>query len=189
MAEAGKELKKAGGWLMVLGIMQILGGIFAIIVPFAASGAVVWILGCILIVIGLFEAFSAFQAQTFWSGMGDVLGGLLYLVAGAFILMNTQFAMILMGTLVAIFLIARGVLQSMAAFQLKPADGWGWVLFGGVLALLLGILLMLKWPLAPALAIGVFIGIELIFSGWTLVFRGGDIRHVGKAVNERVGGA
>lgn len=185
MAEAGKAVKSRGGWMMFLGIMQIIGGIFAIIAPFAATGAVAWILGCILIVIGLFEAFSAFQAQTFWSGMGDVLGGLLYLIAGVFVLANLQYAMIAIGTLVAIFLIARGVLQIMASFQLRPADGWGWVLFGGVLALLLGILLMMKWPLAPAMAVGVFIGIELIFSGWTLVFMGGDVRDVGKRINER----
>ena len=125
MAEAGKAIKKRGGWMMVLGIIQILGGILAIAAPFAASGAVAWVLGCILIAIGLFEAFSAFQAQTFWSGMGDVLGGLLYLVAGVAILLNIQFAMIVIGTLVAVFLIARGVLQSMAAFQIKPAEGWG----------------------------------------------------------------
>ena len=185
MAEAGKGLKKRGGWMMVLGVLQILGGIFAIAAPFAATGAVAWILGCILIVVGLFEAFSAFRAQTFWSGMGDVLGGILYLIAGAFILMNLQFAMILLGTLVAIFLIARGVLQTMASFQLKPAKGWGWVLFGGLLAILLGVLLMMKWPLAPAMAVGIFIGIELIFSGWTLVFLGGDVRDVGKRINER----
>ena len=86
-----------------------------------------------------------------------------------------------LGTMLAIFLFLRGIIQIQGAFAVKPENGWGWLLFGGILAILLGVLLMMKWPIGGMLAIGIFIGIELLFSGITVLMFGGDLRRAAKA--------
>ena len=46
---------------------------------------------------------------------------------------------------------------------------WGSVLFNGVISLLLGILIWRRWPVSGLWAIGLFVGIEMLLNGWSLV--------------------
>ena len=46
---------------------------------------------------------------------------------------------------------------------------WGWPLASGILNVLLGLLIWAQWPLSGLWVIGLFVGIELIFSGWMWV--------------------
>jgi len=57
----------------------------------------------------------------------------------------------------------------MLSFNLKPQPGWGVVLFGGIVTLLLGILILSKWPLSGVWAIGTLVGINMVTSGMTIV--------------------
>jgi uncharacterized membrane protein HdeD (DUF308 family) len=55
----------------------------------------------------------------------------------------------------------------MLSFQLKPIKGWGWMLFNGLVTLLLGGLIWSQWPISGVWAIGTLLGIHLIFDGWS----------------------
>ena len=55
-------------------------------------------------------------------------------------------------------------------FQLKPAQGWYWPLVSGLISILLGIMILAKWPVSGLWVIGLFVAIELIFNGWSYVF-------------------
>jgi uncharacterized membrane protein HdeD (DUF308 family) len=46
---------------------------------------------------------------------------------------------------------------------------WGWIFFGGVVDLLLGILIWRHWPATSLWVIGLFVGIDVIFNGWTWI--------------------
>ncbi len=175
-----KELKQAGGSMVFLGILQIIVGILAILAPLAAGKAVVWVIGVVLIVLGGAWLFGAFKEDSFGAGAVTFLGGLLYLVCGILVILHPLAGLGFLGTLLAIFLFMRGILQIQGAFVVKPEKGWGWLLFGGILAILLGVLLMMNWPLGGMWAIGVFIGIELLFTGMTVLFFGGDLRSAAK---------
>jgi uncharacterized membrane protein HdeD (DUF308 family) len=55
----------------------------------------------------------------------------------------------------------------MLSFRLKPAKGWGWTLFSGIVTVLLGGLIWSEWPISGVWAIGTLLGIHLIFDGWS----------------------
>jgi len=182
---AAKEVRETGSMMMLLGILQVIVGIVAILAPLAAATALGWIIGIVLAVLGGVWLFSAFKEETFASGAVTFLGGLLYLLGGIMVfIVHPMAGLSLLGTLLAVFLFIRGVIQIQAAFTVKPEKGWGWLLFGGILAILLGVLLMMGWPLAGIWAIGVFIGIELLFSGITVLMFGGDLRDVAKKAEQ-----
>ena len=178
---AAKDVKEAGSSMMLLGVLQIIGGILAIAAPLAFGKAFVWVIGIGLVIAGGAWLFSAFKKETFASGAVTFLGGLLYLLVGILLILQPLLALGFLGTLLAIFLFLRGIIQIQGAFAVKPENGWGWLLFGGILAILLGVLLMMEWPDGGMVAIGIFIGIELLFSGITVLMFGGDLRRAAKA--------
>ena len=74
------------------------------------------------------------------------------------------------------YLVATGLFEIITAFQIRPAPGWGWELFNGIVTLLLGIMLWRQFPLSGAWAVGVLFGIKMIFSGWAFVFIGRAVK-------------
>ena len=182
--EAAKEVRETGSSMVLLGIVQVITGILAILAPIAAGTAVVWVIGIVLLVVGGFWLFGAFKEETFASGAVTFLGGLLYLLGGILVILHPLAGLGFLGTLLAIFLFLRGIIQIQASFAVKPEKGWGWLLFGGILAIVLGVLLMAKWPLAGMWAFGVFVGIELLFTGMTVLMFGSDLREVAKKAEQ-----
>ena len=47
--------------------------------------------------------------------------------------------------------------------------GWGWQVLSGLVALLLGLFITAGWPASSIWVIGTFIGIDLIFGGWSFI--------------------
>lgn len=183
MTEAdASAVRRGGGWVTFLGAVMIFAGIASMLAPLASGVAVIWILGGIVIGVGVLSLLNAFAAESSWLGAGDFWMGLLYILVGVMLWMNPIAGLKILTLVAAIFLLLRGMMQIAVAFQLKPAQGWGWVLFSGAAALLLGILLFAKWPLSGLWAVGVFLGVELLFSGWTLVFAGRTLRDAAKAM-------
>jgi uncharacterized membrane protein HdeD (DUF308 family) len=71
-----------------------------------------------------------------------------------------------------IYFIADGIMAAALAFKVRPEQGWSWMLFSGVVSILLGISLGNGWPLSGAWAVGVLLGIRLIFTGWSMIMFG-----------------
>ena len=76
----------------------------------------------------------------------------------------------------AAYLIVSGIFEALLAFQVKPAKGWGWELFNGIISLLLGAMIWNQFPVSGAWAIGILFGVKLLFSGWTLIMFGSAAR-------------
>ena len=68
----------------------------------------------------------------------------------------------------AVFL-AKGVFQVVMGFRMRPHAGWGWMLTAGILAAIVGLIVIIQWPVSTAYALGYLAGISLIFSGWSYV--------------------
>lgn len=181
---ADKAIKHTGGTLSTMGIIQIIVGIVAILAPLAAGVTVIWIIGIILFLVGLVWMIAAFGAKSFGSGVGNFLAGLLYFVCGILVVLHPLAGLAFLALLLAIFFLFRGLTQLNTAYSIKPRRGWGWLLFGGILSVALGILLLVEWPGTSMWVIGVFVGLELLFSGWSLVFFGNALRNVVEATEE-----
>ena len=60
-----------------------------------------------------------------------------------------------------------------AGFQAKPIKGWGWLVFSGAVAVILGVLILRDWPGTAQWLVGLLVGIRLIFAGWSMMMMGG----------------
>ena len=93
-----------------------------------------------------------------------------------------------MTLLLAVYFIVDGVSEIFAAFKMKPDRGWGWLLFNGIVAVLLGAMIWRQWPVSGAWAIGLLVGIHILFSGWTMIVLGSGARRFAAAAEDAVEG-
>ena len=68
----------------------------------------------------------------------------------------------------AVFLV-KGIFQVILGIQMRPHGGWGWILTAGVLSAIVGLIILIQWPVSTTYALGYLAGISLIFSGWSYV--------------------
>jgi uncharacterized membrane protein HdeD (DUF308 family) len=129
------------------------------------------LLGWLLIGGGVLEAVHAFGCKRWGGFFIDLLTGLLYVVVGFMILANPGVTAVALTLVIALFLMFGGVFRIVVSLFVR-FHHWGWVLLHGVVSLLLGIGVWRQWPLSGLWVIGLFVGIEMILSGWSLVMLG-----------------
>jgi len=107
--------------------------------------------------------------------------GVLTVILGAYMISNIGAALATLMIVIAAFFIIEGITEAIMALQLKPARGWGWALFSGLITVLLGAMIWNQFPFSGDWAIGTLVGIKLVFSGWSLLMLGMDARSAAKA--------
>jgi len=167
MPGGAMSLQRRWGWLLVLGAVQVICGALALAIPVAASLAAAIVAGALLLVSGVFQLLHAFSIRRSRGMLLPALGGVLYVVAGALLLLFPVMGALTLTIVVGALLIAEGVMRSILARRLKPMPGRGWLLAGGIASLAVGILLLTGWPLTGLWALGILLGVNLIFSGAT----------------------
>lgn len=156
------------GWFLGLGISLITVGTVALAMPMVAGLATAVTFGVLLLAGGIAQLMGAFWTRD-WSGFFlSLLMGVLYVVLGFLFLRAPLKAEEAMTLLLACALMVGGLFRIIGslAFQFPH---WGWTLVGGIINLVLGILIWQQWPEASLWVIGLFVGIDLIFTGWTWV--------------------
>ncbi|TWT38573.1 HdeD family acid-resistance protein [Blastopirellula retiformator] len=171
------ELRKEWWWFLLLGVGLIVLGLFALGASFITSLAVVVFFGLLLVVGGAVQIASAFWAGR-WSGMLlSMLLGIFYVVTGMLMIDAPIEAMQAIVLLIAAFLIVGGLFRIVAALSVRfPA--WGWQLLSGAVSVILGLMINKGWPDNSVFIIGLFLGIELIFSGWYWVMLSIGVRSL-----------
>lgn len=158
-------VKRASGWSIVLGILMILAGMLAILAPFVAGVFIVYIVAWTAIFNGGAQIVYGFRTQGGGRMALEVLLGLLYIVAGIFILLHPAGGLLALTLIIACILLVYGVFALVLAFQMRPHVGWGWVLFDAIVTILLGGLIWAHWPINSEWVVGTLIGISFIASG------------------------
>jgi uncharacterized membrane protein HdeD (DUF308 family) len=110
----------------------------------------------------------------------DLLTGILYVVVGFMIVANPGAAAITLTLLIALFLIFTGIFRIVVALMTRFPH-WGWLALHGLVNLLLGIAIWRQWPLSGLWVIGLFVGIDMVFNGWSLVMLGLTARRLPQA--------
>jgi uncharacterized membrane protein HdeD (DUF308 family) len=162
------NLKRNWAWYMALGALLLILGSIAIGASLAATLLAVEFLGWLMVFAGGAEAIHAFWRKDWGGFFVDLLGGVLYLVVGVLLVVNPQAGAEALTLMIAAFLSVSGAFRVVAALAGRPPH-WGWLLVNGVLGVLLGGLIWGQWPLSGTWVIGLFVGIEMIFNGWSLV--------------------
>ncbi|MGD0970260.1 MAG: HdeD family acid-resistance protein [Desulfobaccales bacterium] len=163
-----KGLKKNWGWLLALGIVSIILGILALFSSVFFTVASMLFFGWILVIIGILEMVHSFWNRHWGGFFLHLFYGILAFVAGLIIIGNPQASALLLTLMLAMFFMVTGLFRIITALAMR-FPSWEWRLFDGIITLLLGILLWAQWPFSGLWAIGMFIGIALIFSGWSSV--------------------
>ena len=161
-------LRKNWFWLLVLGILLVVVGLMAIGSAVVATLTTVLVLGILFLAGGIVEIATSFWAHC-WRGFWlQLLAGILYLVLG-FLLVQHPVATALGFTIVLAAAFMIGGLFRIISALVDHFHGWGWVLLNGVVTLVLGVMIWRKWPEDALWVIGLFVGIDMVFAGWSWI--------------------
>ena len=179
----GRELESLRGiWvcLLFMGIGLIILGAFAISSALIATLATTLVFGILLLLGAVFQIGTAFWGRSWRGFFLHLLAGVLYLIVGLFMIENPVEAALGLTLVVAAYLLVGGILRIVLSV-VERFDGWGWVLLNGVVSLLLGVAIWRQWPLSGLWVIGLFVGIEMLFNGLSLLMLGLALRSAPKA--------
>lgn len=164
------------------GVVLLIAGILSVAAPLAAGLSITIMVGVLLAIGGISECALAFKAGAFGRGLLMFVVGLLMTLAGLYMVTQPAAGLISLTMILVFYLVVTGVFELLIALQVRPADGWGWLMFNAIVTLLLGIMLWRQFPLSGVWAIGVLFGIKMVFSGWALIFIGRNVKQVTEAV-------
>lgn len=155
--------------MKLLGISTIILGILAIATPLVAGASIVLLIGLLVIAGGFARIAWAFRAETYGKGLlGFAIGGMT-LLCGIVLVTNPILASGVLTIILALYLLTDGVFEAIAAFRLRPAYGWKWLLTGGTVSCILGVMIWRQFPLSGAWAIGLLLGIKLVLVGMIMI--------------------
>lgn len=164
------ELQRNWGWLLGLGILFVILGCIGMGMVVGLTIASVLFFGVLLIIAGFCQIVDTFRSKHWKGGAWHALIALLYLIAGVIVIYDPILASTVITALIAWILIFIGITRLFMAGVLRHARGWGWLIFAGLAAIILGVLILLQWPYSGLWVLGAFIAIELIVNGWTYIF-------------------
>ena len=164
-----ENVRKNWGWFLALGICLIFLGIAIVGSSYSATIFSMIIFGLFLLCAGVVQIFQAFLARQ-WSGLFlSLFLGVLYIVTGFICLGKPVTAAVGITLWIAAFCLIVGLIKMIAALLIR-FDQWGWVFFNGAVTFLLGLMIYSEWPVSGLWVIGLFIGIDLILTGWSWIF-------------------
>jgi len=169
-------LKKASGWGIAFAILIILAGIIAIILPFTAGIAITIVIGWLLVVSGVFHLVDAFHAKGVGAFFWRLLVGIVYIVGGLDIAFHPAWGLVVLAFVLAIILMVQGIFTLIGFFRHRKMHGAGWMLFNGIVTILLSLIIWWDGPRAAVWVIGTLVGIHLIFSGISRLMIWGAVR-------------
>lgn len=164
------KLKRSWGWMAVLAVVSLVGGVLALIDPFAATLAATLLAGWFFMLLGGLQIIQSFQVQGWGGFLWALLFGVLSFVVGISLVFNPLAGMVSLTLLVAVLLLVTGAIKLFYAFSLRPVTGWGWVLVSGLLSIVLAILILTNFPYAAGTVLGIFLAVELISNGVLFLF-------------------
>lgn len=171
--------KKYAKWSLIASFLIFVCGILAIVLPLTFSLAIAIFLGLAVLVGGLAHAVFAFQTRHIDGFLGHMLLFALYELAAICLLANPLLSIFSLALLLAVFLILEGVLELVLYFRLRRFHHSSWVLIDSVGTLVLGILILAKWPPASEDTIGMLVGVSLILTALSRVFLSFAVRALG----------
>ncbi len=151
------------------GIFFIILGTIAIIVPHIFTLAIALFLGWLLLIAGIIQIIRALSMINMPGFNLWFFIGLLQAVIGYFLVTEPSEGAMTLTMLLTVFFAMEGIAKISLAFMMRPLARWNWVLFGGATSLLLAIIILMGWPGTALWVLGLLLGINMIFLGWTLL--------------------
>lgn len=158
-------LRAKWGWIVALGVVYVVAGVIALGSVVMATIATVWLVGIMMLLAGVFEVIHSFQIKTWGRFLFWLALGVLYIIAGFVAFDNPLLTAVWLTLILGAALVASGIMRIFLAFNMKGGTPWGWVVASGVITLLLGIIILIHWPVSSLYVLGIFLGVDLVFAG------------------------
>jgi len=144
---------------------MIAAGILAIASPLAAGIAVNVLVAWLLVFSGCVHLVFSWYTRSTGGFLFELLLGILYIFIGVYLLMHPLAGLMSLTLALAIYLFLEAILEFALGFKLRPLPGSGWLIFDGIITLILAVMIWRTWPSSTAWVIGTLVGISMLFSG------------------------
>lgn len=170
LEETRRDVARHWGWFLALGILLVVVGMAAIVFPLVSTIAAKIALGWILLIAGIGEVVHSFYVKR-WAGfLWNLLIGLLYVAVGIWLAFFPLTGILSLTIVLAALFIADGIMEIAMGFRVRPHEGWGWLVFSGIIAIAAGLLIVFNLPSSAVWALGLVAGVRLLVSGWSFIF-------------------
>lgn len=174
MAGHGVDLEDERGgrgvrvWMLATGVLLVVIGFAFLLVPLLATILAGIAAGALLTVAGIAQIGDGVGHAGAGRGWAIAVG-VLATIAGIMLLVDPRAGMVGLTALLAGYLVVSGAFRLVLAAAWRPTPGWGWALLNGLIALALGIVVLVGWPETGFWMVGLFLGIDAVFAGFSRV--------------------
>lgn len=163
-----------GKHTLIVGVLLIVLGAIGIAAPAVLSVVSAALFAWVLLIGGAFWGWHAYQLK---GGALDWVKAVLLVVTGVLILIKPLAGVASLALLLSFYLLMDAFASfSMSKYILPSGKGRGWLIFNGVIDILLAVLFLYNWPVSSMWMVGLFIGISLLFDGIALAMIGWSLR-------------
>jgi uncharacterized membrane protein HdeD (DUF308 family) len=166
--EVREGLSRSWKPLMFVGIAAIVLGCIAILVPAVASVGTAIFIGWLLLIVGAILIAAAFSAHSIGTLLLRLAWAVLTVLVGVWLIVEPHNGTLTLTLVLGIYFLFMGLTRTIIAFIARGQPNAGLLGLSGVAGLLIGILILAEFPSSADWAIGLLVGIDLIFAGWTL---------------------
>lgn len=156
-------------WVVgILAALELVLGFVLLSFPYLLGISAVWVGGFVLAVAGLIRLVQCIthREDRWW----NLLAAILYLVVGVFTVLMPMLSMEWWTLFIGACLLVAGIMRMAVAIGMWNDKGRFWRVFNALVSLVLGAMILWGWPESSVWLIGTLIAVEMIFSGWTLMF-------------------
>jgi uncharacterized membrane protein HdeD (DUF308 family) len=176
--------KRVSGFSIVLGILLIICGFLAILLPIEMSFGVVIVIAWLLMISGVVQFINAIRGRTEGSRLWTGVIAVIHFVMGLFLRLNLGIGVAALTLALIGFFVAQGVIDIVVYFRTRKSGASGWVLFEGVITLILGLMIWRHWPSGSLWVIGTLVGINMIMVGTTRLMLAMAVRRAVKVIEQ-----
>ena len=171
---------KNWGWVLATGIAYVVLGLVAYSWPVASTVALTVMLGTLLVVSGVIQALHAIQLRKYSGAGWRILQSVVALGAGVLILRFPAGGMLAVAIALSLFLFVGATAKWILAAGMRPVRGWGWMFLSSLVSLVLAVYIVATFPVSALWVPGALLGIDLAFTGISLIGFAFNLRHVYK---------
>lgn len=155
--------------LMLVGIILAIFGALLLASPMAAGEFVILAVAAVLVLTGVAQVIQSFRSPGSADRIVSALLGVVVAGLGMLVWANPEIGSGFLMALLMIFFVVNGLWKVTTAWRFRGASGWIWLMLSGLVSLVFVWLLWSQWPVAGAWVIGVFIGIDLLLTGLSMI--------------------
>lgn len=160
-----RVVNEARGWSIGLSVLMIVAGLLAIVLPLAAGIAVEVLVAWLLLFSGVAHLGYAWHTRGTGGALWELLVAATYSLIGVYLLLRPLQGLATLTIALAIYLFAEAVVEVVMSLRLRPVPGSNWLLFDGIVTLILAAMIWSTWPSNTEWVIGTLVGISMLLSG------------------------